>query len=840
MNQNKNNEMPKFWWSIPIKQLTNFFHVDTKHGLNERHIEESRSQYGSNALVASKPMSIATLILEGVKEPMMILLLSVAGLSFIFGKLIEAFAMIFVVAAYILVEFINKYRTDRIMMRLKNLAAPTTRVIREGKEQTIPTKDIVVGDILILSQGALIPADARLLTSNGLLLNEASLTGESLPVHKDAQAQVSQHAALADRVNCVFSGTTVLSGEGTAIITAVGQQSEFGKIAVQVQKAEKEKTVLQELMTKLAKTLAIFALIMSALIPAVGFLRGLNLQEMILTWLSLTFLMIPGQPPIIITMALALAAFELARKQVIVKRLRGAEVMGQVTAIISDKTGTITENKMKVETFILEDDKAYVQLPKDIQEKVALALPRYSNDPTDKAVRDALAVHVQEQPIDFKDFSDKQPWRDIVYKKDGGELHVIAASPEIVVAASTLNPEIKNKLLEHIKKEAEAGKRVVSYALSQTNELKNLTFLALAVLHDPVRPGVKEAIERLEQAHVATYIVTGDHPATAKSIAHEIGISGEIITGDQLATMNDAAVLKTLEHPHIFARTDPLQKLRLVKVLQSHGEIVAAIGDGINDSPALKTAQVGIAMGQIGTDLAKEVSDLILTDDNYVHIPDAIAIGRKALDNFKKGLTYYLSAKSILLIVFLVPLALAMPFPFTPIQIILIELLMDLASSTIFVTEAAEPDSMKKPAARIKNFLNRSLIFTILKNCIWLALGIIGIYLYLYKTHGVKMAQTAAFVAWLLGHILLALNLKQEKMPLIKQGFFSNYFAIIWLCGMICFSMAITCIPFFYPYFNTTWLPLKVWIGIILTICVATFWIEVKKIITYKFAKKKF
>lgn len=827
------------WWSIAQEKLLTQFNVSPQQGLSDAQVLELRKKFGSNIILESKQKNIVTLILEGIKEPMMLLLLSIALLSLLFGKILEAIVMIFVVAAYISVEFINKYRTDKIMTQLKNLSMPTTKVMRKGETTEIKTTEIVVGDILILSEGVFIPADARLLSSYGLLVNEASLTGESLPIEKHADAIIKYNTPLADRANSVFSGTTVMSGEGTAIVMAVGQSSELGKITKEVQVTQKEQTILQESMTKLAQLLALFALLASALIPAIGFLRGLGLQEMILTWLSLTFLMIPGQPPIIITMALALAAFALAKKNVIVKRLRGVEILGQVTSMVSDKTGTITESTMVLETFYTIDG-LQKTLPKEIQEKIALALPDYYNDPTDKAVFDALATkkpHLKQ--INYNGFSDNKPWRDIIYQTQGTLLHAITGSPEILIEQSTLSTDQKKLLAQEAQKQASLGKRVTSYAYLENNnpplkDLHNLHFVALAIISDPVRKGVKKAIATLEQAKVTTSIVTGDHKATAQAIATEIGISGEVITGDQFDHMSDDDLVPTIKQSTIFARMDPTQKVRLVKLLQHHDEIVATIGDGVNDAPALKAAQVGIAMGQIGTDLAKEVSDLILTDDNYVHIPDAIAIGRKALDNFKKGLSYYLSAKCILLIIFLVPLFLAIPFPFAPIQIILIELLMDLASSTIFVTETAEPGIMEKPAEKIKNFLGKPLLFTIIKNSMPLALGILGIYLHAYIAYDVIIAQTAAFVSWLLGHILLALNLKQKKVPLFKQGIFSNYFGTFWLIGMILLSLAITLIPQLYPYLKTTWLPISLWAELLVIIICTTFWIEVEKWVPFK------
>ncbi|OGH41314.1 MAG: hypothetical protein A2965_01675 [Candidatus Levybacteria bacterium RIFCSPLOWO2_01_FULL_40_96] len=827
------------WWSQPINQLIKTFNLDVAKGLSQKQEKENRVSYGTNTLTEIKPTSVGELILEGIKEPMMIVLLSIGGISLLFGKPVEAIVMVFVVAAYIGVEFINKFRTDRTMARLRELTEPTTKVLRDGKQQEIQTSEVVVGDVIILSEGVRVPADMRLVESYGMIVNEASLTGESLPVNKDAKAEVEKETPLAERRNCVFSGTTILSGEGKGIVMAVGEKSELGTIATEVQAKRKEKTYIQNAMTKLAKTLAVLAIIVSIIIPTVGLLQGQSFQEMVLTWLALTFLMIPGQPPVIITMSLALVSFALAKQKLVVKRLRGVEVLGQVTTIVTDKTGTITENKMAVNSLILSDGKELKpdQLPEDLLQKISLCLPQYSTDPTDKAVNEVLVGSKRDTNyISQKGFSENKPWRTMVYKEKNTQLFAFAGEPERIINSTELPTKQREKLLDILKKETEKGHRVIGYAFKDSGNdfLEKTQFLALAVLSDPIRPGVKEAVNSLGNAGINTYIVTGDHPTTAKTIAESIGIKGDVLQGLDLEKMNDAQLSEELSSIRVFARISPSQKQRLVTLLKKQGETVAVIGDGVNDAPALKAASVGIAMGEIGTDLAKETADLVLTDDNYVHLPEAIALGRKALDNFRKGLTYYLSAKAILLAIFLVPLALGIPFPFAPIMIILTELLMDLASSTIFVTESAEPNVLNRKPQTITNFLNKTIALKILKNGAFLTIGILAVYLWLYyQTHNVVLAQTAAFVTWLLGHIMLALNLKQEKLSLLKQGLFSNHFGLFWLVGMILLSFIITNVPFVYSYFHTTFIPLNVWIGILVIVFISTWWIELRKIVSH-------
>ena len=469
------------------------------------------------------------------------------------------------------------------------------------------------------------------------------------------------------------------------------------------------------------------------------------------------------------------------------------------------------------------------KLSSELKRSILHALPRYGNDPTDEAVRAVVKDSLElGTPVSFSGFSEHQPWRTIEYEIGGEKVIFAAGKTESVLELSGMAED--PKIAQMVKEATENGKRVVAYAYAKSSKEQKFSLLALAVLSDPIRNGVAETLTALNNASVKTFIVTGDHPATAKAIAVKLGLATQILTGSEVEKMEDRELDATLKKTNVFARISPSQKLRIVEALKRSGEVVAVIGDGVNDAPALKAANVGIAMGEIGTDLAKETADLVLTDDNYTHIADAIGISRSALDNFRKGLTYYLTAKGILLAIFLVPLALGIPFPFAPIHIILIELLMDLASSTIFVTEATEPDVLKRGVRKLKEFLGKELIFKIIRNGAALALGISALYMTIYfQTGNVALAQTTAFITWLLGHIALALNLKQEKLPLFKQGLFSNRFGALWLFGMILFSLAITFVSPLHAYLKTSALGLGLWFAIIAVVVLSTFWIEVVK-----------
>lgn len=553
------------WWTLSAQQIQEVFSIDYERGLAAEQIGKSRASYGINSIMEVKRTSTIALLLEGIKEPMMLVLLSVATLSLVFGETIEAAVMVFVVMAYVSVEFVNKHRTDRTMARLSELAQHTTKVIREGRLQEIPTMDVVVGDLIIVSAGVRIPADARLVESSGLSVNEASLTGESLPIVKGASAQVMEDTPLAERANCIFSGTTVLDGEGKAVVLAVGERSEFGKIAKEVQAAQKERTPLQQAMGQLVKSLTVFAIIVSLIIPTVGIFRGLGLQQMVLTWLALTFLMVPGQPPIIITMALALASFELATKHIVVKRLRGAETLGSVTAILTDKTGTITENRMRVVKFILPDGEIGPPEAQAFRDEILACLPEYLNDPTDRAVADAFdgGTRLRSRPLSFEGFSQGHPWRALTYKTGETYTHYVAGEPELLIKSSSMMADEKGRLNGIMAVEANLGKRVVAFAslgsrTSKIDELDGMSFLALAVLEDPVRPGTREVITALAGAGVRTFIVTGDHPATTRAVAEELGMDTNVVTGDQLERMDDEMLRGALSSSHLFARISPL------------------------------------------------------------------------------------------------------------------------------------------------------------------------------------------------------------------------------------------------------------------------------------------
>ena len=857
------NDKPTNWWSIQPDKLIDRFKVDPAHGLGLESVAQSRDHFGSNQISERGPTNLWKLLWESITSPMMLVLLAIAGISLTLGQIREAVVMAVVVAIYVGVHLLNKARSDRTMAKLREVQAPQTTVLRGGEKREIDFEDVVVGDILPLRPGGRVPADARLISSAGLLVDESALTGESAPVRKMADADISSEIPLAERKTAVYAGTTLLDGQGKAIVMAVGEKTELGKVAALATTPELEKTPLQAEMEGLANTLAYVAIGVSLLIPLVGWLRGFDLEQMALTWLSLTFLMVPGQPPIIISMALALAALELAKKNVIVRRLFGAETLRSITLALSDKTGTLTENEMRLSGVLLPDGRLvnFDQPAADRQEiideflKLALAaIPENTQDPTDLAILEAaeeqgLSSEIsQDRLSEMQGFSSSGSYRSLNYTTDGEERQYVTGQPEVLLEHAErkyesseqgdsfpqLTPGDRSALMETFGKLGSQGKRLAGYALHQgemADEPDDLIFVGTAVITDPVRPEVPDAIRALEGAGVRTVMVTGDIPETAQQVGREASIYAEsVLTGSELSEIHDESLGEKLQKISIFARTTPEQKLRLVKAFQEEGHTVAVTGDGINDAPALNAAHIGIAMGEKGTDVARESADLVLTDDNFAHLPEGVAIGRKAYDNFRKGITYYLSAKAILLAIFIVPLIFGVPFPFAPIQIIFTELLMDLASSTIFITEEAEPDILSRKPRQRRRFLSWEVGRQILRNMAGLTFAILAVY---FGTLALKFpsdtARTAAFATWLLGHIILAMNLKQEQRPLFKQGLFSNTFAVLWLVGMIGFVLAMTQWPFAQSLLGTTGLNNTQWAMVVVGALLASMWMEVVK-----------
>ncbi len=859
-------------WALEISDVIRDFKADAEKGLTSKEADDRLKRFGQNKLIEERRLTFLDVFYEEVREPMIMLLLIVGLLYSVWGELRDAATIFIIITILVYAEVFNEYRAKKSIELLKKLSFPTTSVLRDGRFHEMLTTEIVPGDILIIKSGERVPADCRIIESYSIAADESALTGESMLEEKDAGVILSADAQVADRKNMLFAGTVVTRGRGKGIVTATGMETEFGRITGLVKAVKEPKTPLQLSMKQLSGWLVYLAVFFSVIIPLIGFTQGQPFKEMVLTGLGLAFATIPEELPIIITMVLGLGAYKLAKSNAVIKRLRAAETLGSVTVIATDKTGTITENRMALSEIMADGRRiVYKDAVMDESLKRLLEIGAFANDayeirendeaiyigdPIDAALLRAIKAQGL-NPLSIKErykFASELPFDNnrkmmSVFYACGNEACVFAkGSPDAILSRSAklLLSEEERELSDKERKEIldaaadMAGRALRVIALGYKRIEKggkgefetNLTFVGLAGFLDPPRSEVKDAISLTKEAGVRIIMITGDHELTAKRIASEVGIdTSRIVSGRELDTMDDEMLKNTIKNASVFARITPEHKLRIVKALKDNGEVVAVTGDGINDAPALKEADIGIAMGKAGTDVAKETADMILQDDNFTTITRAIREGRKLFDNLTKGVRYYLACKTALIAIFALPVIFTLPLPFAPIQIILLELFMDLAASVSFVAEPEEADIMKRrPRDPKVKFMNRSMTLSIFSGAIGLFLSVSIGYFYALKIGMEPMkAQTVAFAIWMLTHVLLAFNMRSEKEPLFRMGFFSNKAMVIWAGASITALVISVNLPLTQQALKTTALSLNEWGVVIVLALSGAFWMEIKK-----------
>ena len=865
-------------WAAGSKQVLE----DTKsksEGLTQEEAQKRLNANGQNRLVKPREISFAGVFWEEVREPMILLLLFVGVVYGIWGELRDTITVFVIIIALVFTEILAEYRAKKAIVALRKLAPPSTPVLRDGTVKRIAAADIVTGDVIVLEVGERVPADGRVIESLGLEADESPLTGESLAVAKE-EAPLADATLLADRNNMVFAGTTITRGRGKMVVTSTGMQTELGRITGLVLEAKEPRTPLQVAMRQLTGLLVWVAVSFSILIPVIGILEGKPYKQMILTGLSLSFATIPEELPIIITMVLGVGALALSRKHVLIRRLRAAETLGSVTVIVTDKTGTITENRMALARLSTGGTEVSLPSKKGLseQEKLVLRIGALTSsiqegsaesgvgDPLEAALVNGARLSGvsldnaggQLRAVKEFSFDNQRKMMSVVFQQDGETLVYAKGAPEAILARSSMMLRGTKETAKTAQDDADVRKQVESMAsealrviafgykkvkagsaITQDAAESGLVFAGLAGLADPPREGVAEALKITRQAGIRTIVVSGDHPLTVQKVAAQVGIGdgGKVVTGAELEKMDDAQLAATLKTVSLYARTNPEQKLRIVKALQAMDEIVAVTGDGINDAPALKTADIGVAMGETGTEVARETAGMVLTDDSFTSVAAGVREGRKIFDNLKKGVTYYLSVKVALILSFVVPLALGIELPFAPIQIILLELFMDLAASATFVAEPMEFTAMQiPPRGRKAKFVDRRMITNLSLGAASLAAAVLVNYLVIwYSNSGLAsadrlvLAQTVAFATWLVGHIYLAMTMRSERSPIWKQGIFSNKVMLVWAAAAIAFLLFVTNVPAVQSVIKVTALGWKEWAMAFGVPFVAIFWQEIRK-----------
>ena len=861
------------WWSKPKEEALQLLNANPLNGLSKEEVTRRLKQFGPNRLLQERTITFFGVFKEEVAEPMILLLLVVGVFYAIWGELRDVITIFAVIVALVGSEVYTEYRAKKSITALRRLSPETTAVIRAGAYVRVPAIEVVPGDIVPLEVGDRVPADGRVIESLGLQIDESSLTGESAPVSKEEEA-ISENAVIAERSNMVFAGTTVTGGRGRAIVTATGMGTELGRITGLVLEAKEPKTRLQLAMKQLAGLLVWVAVSFSVLIPLIGIIEGKPYKDMILTGLSLSFATIPEELPIIITMVLGVGALALSRRHVLIRRLRAAETLGGVTVIVTDKTGTITENKMRLAQLATENTLTDFA-PQNLSVlqlnllKVGVLTSHikktsdghYTGDPLEVALLEA-AKSAGISPEDLQTqstirrefgFDNRRKMMSVVSKQSSEFVVYAKGAPEVILAKSSRvaedseeqekTPRDEEVILKSAEKMAAGAMRVIAFArkkvdgkedLNQEAAESNLVFLGLAGLVDPPRAGVKEAIQATRQAGIRTIVVSGDLPLTVQKVASAVGIdsSGKVITGAEMSNLDGPALMEKLKEASTFARINPEQKLQIVQALQKSGGVVAVTGDGINDAPALKSADIGVAMGETGTEVARETADMILTDDSYTSIVDGVREGRKIFDNLKKGVTYYLGVKIALVLSFVVPLALNLQFPFAPVQIVLLELFMDLAASAAFVAQPMEPDTMRRPPRSPKaRFIDRNMLTNISLVAVSLSAAVLINYLLVwYRGEGLAEARSVAFGTWLVGHIFLAFTMRSQKESMVSAGLLSNKVMLLWAGLAFVFLLFVTNVPFAQSAIKVTYISAFNWMLVIVVPFVTIFWLELRKL----------
>jgi Ca2+-transporting ATPase len=793
--------------------MTKNFEINGVKGLSEQEAAQRLKEEGPNELPSSKRRHFLAIVYDISMEPMFLLLVACGVLYLFLGDMKEALMLLGFVFVVIGITFYQERKTERALEALRDLSSPRARVIREGKEKRIAGREVVRGDILILNEGDRVPADAVILSCVNLSVNESLLTGESVPVRKiAANGHLDMGRPGGDDQPFVFSGTLVVQGQGIAQVQATGLRTEIGKIGKVLQTVEPEKTLLQKETGRLVRKLALLGLTLCVLVVIVfGLTRG-NWLNGFLAGITLAMATLPEEFPVVLTIFLALGAWRMSQRQVLTRRVPAIETLGSTTVLCVDKTGTLTLNRMLVKRLFAGDEFWNVGHSVESMPEGFHALMEYSIlasqidpfDPMEKAIRElgeqylAQTEHihrnwtmVHEYPLSKELLALSRVW-----KSPGDSDYVIAAkgAPEAIADLCHFNATQTTEITRHVNTMADEGLRVLGVAKAHFNESGlpgeqhefEFEFLGLIALADPVRPTVPDAVRECYTAGIRVVMITGDYPGTAQNIARQIGLrsDNQFITGPDLDKMSDSELQKSIKTVNIFARVVPEQKLRLVNAFKANGEIVAMTGDGVNDAPALKSAHIGIAMGGRGTDVARESSALVLLDDDFSSIVQAVKMGRRIFDNIKKAIAYIFAIHVPIAGMSLIPVLLKWPLVLLPVHVVFLELIIDPACSVVFEAEPEEADVMTRPPRNPKESLfdRTTLALSLLQgtSVLFIILGVFAIAL--YRGHGELEARALTFTTLIIANLGLILTNRSWSRSILNT-LRSHNPALWWVLG---------------------------------------------------------
>ena len=822
------------WYTLSTKEVERQMQTNIEFGLNEKQVEDKQNKFGLNKLEEKKKESIIIKFVKQFNDFMIIILIIASIISAVVAKLegsndyFDSIIIIAIVVFNAIMGLVQEAKAEKSLEALKKMTAPTCKVKRDGKICTIKSEQIVPGDIVLLEAGNYVPADCRLISSSNLKIEESSLTGETVPVLKDANCMLKEKTALGDMVNMAFSTTIVVNGHGEAIVTETGMNTKVGKIAKMIITNEAPETPIQKKLGEVGKTLGIACLGICLLIFIIGLLKKIEPIEMFMTSVGLAVAAIPEGLPAIVTIMLSIGVTKMAKKNSIIRKLPAVETLGSSSVICSDKTGTLTQNKMQV-TKIANingetNDKEYIKwligmttMCTDVEISRENGKIELTGEPTEKAIvnkaldegQNKIELYNVMKRVKDIPFDSSRKMMTTIHKIPTGYRVITKGAPDILLKrcnkvyengnVTTLDYS-KTKLIENQNnKMADEALRVLAIAyldipslpskIDSENIEKNLIFIGLIGMIDPPREGVKEAVTTCKKAGIKTVMITGDHIITAKAIAKDLGIlrgSDLAITGEELDKIPQSILQKNIMNYSVFARVTPEHKVRIVKAYQSTGAVVAMTGDGVNDAPALKNADIGIAMGKNGTDVAKNAADMVLTDDNFVTIVEAVKQGRNIFDNIKKAVHFLIATNIGEIVTIFLGLVLGLKSPLLAIQLLWINLVTDSLPAIALGLEKPEADIMdKKPRDSKKGIFADGLWQRIITEgtmlgILTLVAFSVGNYLY-----DIEVGRTMAFVSLGLLELVHSFNIKSEE-SIFKVGLFENkYLMGAFILGVI-------------------------------------------------------
>ncbi len=808
-----------------LEEVIKEFDVDPSQGLNAKQVKERAQEFGPNKLKEKKKKSFMSRFFEQFKDVMIIILIIAALVSFVIAcieknpkEFFEPVLILLIVVLNALMGVMQESKAEKALDALNNMSAPHARVLRDGVEKIIQASDLVPGDIIILEAGDFVPADARLIKSSSLKSEESALTGESVPTDKKSEAKVKKNAPIGDRHNMVFSGCSITYGAATAVVVATGMATEMGKIANLLSNEEEGATPLQQKLAKLGKSLGFVALAACAVIFVVGILSDVPILDMFMTAVSLAVSAIPEGLPAIVTIVLSIGVQRMVKKNAIIRRLPAVETLGSASVICSDKTGTLTMNRMTLVEAYTDGASATEEINAENSAKVKKLLTYatlccdgsvnfqknrevHIGDPTETAIVSAAHKNgISKDELNAKyprlaelPFDSDRKLMSTINEINGKKIVIVKGAVDVLETrcvagnfdkAKSFNDSMSSSALRVLAVAYKEIDEVPKKLTSETLET-GLTFMGLVGMIDPPRPKAKVAVATCREAGIKPIMITGDHVVTATAIAKQLGIfleGDKSITGTELDEMSDAELDSQLETISVYARVSPENKIRIVKAWQRKGQVVSMTGDGVNDAPALKAADIGCAMGITGTDVAKGSADMILTDDNFSTIVDAVKEGRGIYANIKKVVGFLLGTNIGEVVAVFVAMLLWQTSPFLSMQLLMINLVTDSLPAIALGMESVESDVMKhKPKPKNEGLFAHGFgTRIVLQGIMFGILALVGFKLGETVTGTLAGGQTLAFMVLALSQTLQAYNMRSHK-SVFKIGVFSNH-KLNWAC----------------------------------------------------------